>query len=509
MYAIEMKHIVKKFGSFTANDDISLCVRKGEIHSLLGENGAGKTTLMNILYGLYGADSGEILINGKEVHLKSPLDAIYYGISMVHQHFMLVDALTVAENVVLGSEPHRGIRFNYEQACKEVAELGEAYGLYIDPKEMVKNLPVGVKQRVEILKALYHKSDILILDEPTAVLTPQEVNEFFEVLKHLRAMGKTTIIITHKLKETIKIADTLTILRKGRFILSRTVKGADEKELAEQMVGRQVLFEVDRKEMPKQQNIALSLEGITYYKRKKVILNDISLDLQYGEILGIAGVEGNGQTELIEVITGLTHPDNGTVSLNGELIKEASARRILDLGIAHIPEDRGARGSVSAFTLWENYILGYHRKCNYQKRGILDVRRVRNIMKTVIDDFGIRCNSTENLMKELSGGNQQKLIIARALSQSPDVLIAAQPTRGVDIGAIEYIHEQLIRFRNQGKSIILISADLDEIMKLSDRIAVIFEGKIVADRPVSMFTIGQLGSYMLGNAAGEVANGEF
>jgi len=349
----------------------------------------------------------------------------------------------------------------------------------------------------------------LILDEPTAVLTPQEVNEFFEVLKHLRAMGKTTIIITHKLKETIKIADTLTILRKGRFILSRTVKGADEKELAEQMVGRQVLFEVDRKEMPKQQNIALSLEGITYYKRKKVILNDISLDLQYGEILGIAGVEGNGQTELIEVITGLTHPDNGTVSLNGELIKEASARRILDLGIAHIPEDRGARGSVSAFTLWENYILGYHRKCNYQKRGILDVRRVRNIMKTVIDDFGIRCNSTENLMKELSGGNQQKLIIARALSQSPDVLIAAQPTRGVDIGAIEYIHEQLIRFRNQGKSIILISADLDEIMKLSDRIAVIFEGKIVADRPVSMFTIGQLGSYMLGNAAGEVANGEF
>lgn len=506
MYAIEMKQIVKKFGNFTANDHIDLRVEEGEIHSLLGENGAGKTTIMNILYGLYSADEGEIFLHGKEVRIKSPSDAIRNGISMVHQHFMLVDAMTVAENVVLGSEPHRGIHFDMKKACQEVQEISDKYGLKVNPRDRVGTLPVGVKQRVEILKALYHKSDILILDEPTAVLTPQEVEEFFKVLKQLKSQGKTIIIITHKLKETIEIADSLTILRKGKFILRRPVRGADEKELAEQMVGRIVSFEVVRENTAGTGKTALALEHITYKDKKRTCLDDISLELKYGEILGIAGVEGNGQTELINTVTGLVKPTEGKIFLDEKEISAGSASRFLQAGIANIPEERGVRGGVGDFTLWENYILGYHRRKENQKNGILNIRAIKRDVEKEVENYQIRCDTIDNTLRELSGGNQQKLIVARALSHEPKVIIAAQPTRGVDIGAIEYIHQKLMEFRNQGNAILLISADLDEVVKLSDRIAVIYGGRIVATRPTGMFTEAQLGSYMLGNAesAGEV-----
>jgi len=499
MYAVEMTQIVKKFGNFTANDHVDLMVKRGEIHSLLGENGAGKTTLMNVLYGLYGPESGTMKINGTPVEFTSPLDAISHGISMVHQHFMLVDSLTVVENIVLGNEPKRGIRFDFEKACKEVAEIADAYGLKVNPREMVGNLSVGLKQRVEILKALYHRSDILILDEPTAVLTPQEVDGLFHTLFQLKEQGKTIIIITHKLKETIRIADTLTILRKGKLILSRAVAGADEKELAELMVGRLVSFDVDRRELEKQGEPVLSLNHITLKKQDKRTLDDISLNLYPGEILGIAGVEGNGQTELIEVVTGLTKVTGGEICYQGELLTQKKAADFLRAGIAHIPEDRNLRGGAAEFTVWENYILGYHSLEENKKREFLRTKEIIQRAKNVIEEYQIHCDSVDNTLHELSGGNQQKLIVARALSHNPKVIIAAQPTRGVDIGAIEYIHNQLVEFRNRGNAILLISADLDEVVKLSDRIAVLYEGKIVAIKNTSDYTEQQLGNYMLGN----------
>jgi simple sugar transport system ATP-binding protein len=494
-----MEHISKRFGGLKANDDITFRVEQGEIHSLLGENGAGKTTLMNILFGMYSADAGVIRLGGKEVRIESPMDAIGHGISMVHQHFMQVGTLSVAENVVLGSEPTKGFLFDRERAFREVEEISERYHLKVDAREKVENLSVGVRQRVEILKALYRNSSILILDEPTAVLTPQEVADLFLVLRELKADGKSIIIITHKLKETMHVADRITVLRKGKIITSLPIADVSEEKLAELMVGRRVLFEIEKKPLMEIRPVILSLQDATVRKNEIPVLNGLRLDVRAGEILGIAGVEGNGQTELIEVITGLRRLDGGTMLFKGKSMHKVTARHMIDLHVGHIPEDRGKRGFVRDFTVWENIILGYHNLRAYSTRaGLLRTKAIKRMAEACVRDYDIRCDGIEQSAGSLSGGNQQKVVIVRVLLHKQELVVAAQPTRGVDIGAIEYIHEQLMKLRDEGKAVILISADLDEIVKLSDHIAVLYEGRIVTHKKTEEFTENTLGSYMLG-----------
>ena len=505
MYIVEMLGITKRFGRNAANDSVDFRVKKGEIHSLLGENGAGKTTLMNILFGMMKPDEGKILLNGEEVKITSPLTAIAHGISMVHQHFMLDDTLTVTENIVLGQEPRKGILFDLEGAFRQIEKIAETYHFQIDPREKVGNLSVGIKQRVEILKALYHESDVLILDEPTAVLTPQEVNDLFRVLKELKADGKTIIIITHKLKETMAVADSITVLRKGKTITSLPITEVDEQKLADLMVGRFVNFSVEKKALQENRETAVELRDIVLKKNGKNALNHVSLTFRYGEVTGIAGVEGNGQTELIEVITGIAEKYSGQMRINGKDFTGASAKDILPL-IAHIPEDRRDRGYVKAFPNWENMILGYHNRPEYKtKLGLMKNRKIRAMAEKAIVDYDIRTDGPDQLTHSLSGGNQQKLIVARILIHQSGIVLAAQPTRGVDIGAIEYIHEQLLKLRDAGAAVILISADLDEIVKLSDTIAVLYEGAVACCRPAETFTESTLGSYMLGHRPEEEA----
>lgn len=499
MYAVEMLDITKRFHGTPANDQVTFRVKKGEIHSLLGENGAGKTTLMNILFGLYKADSGTIRINEKETKIDSPMEAINQGIAMVHQHFMLVDSLTVAENIVLGHEPRKGILFDREKAFDEITAIAEKYHFQINAREKVENLSVGVKQRVEILKALYHQSSVLILDEPTAVLTPQEVEDLFLVLRGLKEDGKTIIIITHKLKETMSIADTITVLRKGKTITTMPIQEVNEEKLAELMVGRLVSFTVEKKPLRTERPEKMTLSRIFVRKGDKKLLDDVSLKVRGGEILGIAGVEGNGQTELIEVMTGIRNDYEGTVMVDGTDVSGFNARKMLRF-IGHIPEDRGKRGFVKGFTNWENMILGYHTRPEYMSRaGALKIKAIKDTTRKAIEDYDIRTDGIEQTTASLSGGNQQKLIVGRVLLHHTGIVLAAQPTRGVDIGAIEYIHSQLIRLRDEGAAVILISADLDEIVKLSDEIAVLYEGRIVTRKPAADFTETTLGAYMLGH----------
>lgn len=499
MYAIEMLDITKRFHGTLANDKVSLRVKQGEIHSLLGENGAGKTTLMNILFGLYKADSGTIRINEKNVKIDSPMEAINQGIAMVHQHFMLVDSLTVAENIVLGHEPRKGILFDREKAFEEITAIAEKYHFQIDAREKVENLSVGIKQRVEILKALYHQSSVLILDEPTAVLTPQEVEDLFRVLRGLKADGKTIIIITHKLKETMAIADAITVLRKGKTITTLPIDELNEEKLAELMVGRLVSFTVDKKPLREQRLERMKLSNIVVTKGERKTLNNVSLSIRGGEILGIAGVEGNGQTELIEVITGICRNYKGTVTVDGKDVTGSNARKMLDF-VGHIPEDRGKRGFIKSFRNWENMILGYHSRGDYMtKGGVMKTKEIQRMTQQAVEDYDIRTDGIDQLTASLSGGNQQKLIVGRVLKHHTGIVLAAQPTRGVDIGAIEYIHSQLIRLREEGAAVILISADLDEIVKLSDEIAVLYEGRIVTRKTASEFTETTLGAYMLGH----------
>ncbi|MPM23925.1 Galactose/methyl galactoside import ATP-binding protein MglA [bioreactor metagenome] len=499
MYAIEMKHISKRFGGMQANDDVTFCVKQGEIHSLLGENGAGKTTLMNILFGMYRADEGTVCLSGKEVRIESPTDAIANGISMVHQHFMQVGALTVAENVVLGCEPVRGLVFDRERAFREVEEISEKYHLKVDAREKVENLSVGIRQRVEILKALYRNSSILILDEPTAVLTPQEVTDLFLVLRKLKEDGKSIVIITHKLKETMNVADQITVLRKGKIITSLPISEVDEDKLAELMVGRRVLFGIEKKPLMEDRPVILSLQDVTVRKNEIPVLDGLSLEVRKGEILGIAGVEGNGQTELIEVITGLQKLDGGKMLYMGNPVLKPTARKMLDMHVGHIPEDRGKRGLIRNFTVWESIIQGYQNLSAYVNRlGILRVGAIKKMAAECVRKYDIRCDGIDQTVGSLSGGNQQKVIIVRVLMHEQEIVVAAQPTRGVDIGAIEYIHSQLMKLRDEGKAVILISADLEEILKLSDDIAVLYEGKIVAHKKNEAFTENMLGSYMLG-----------
>ena len=497
---LRMKKITKTFYGKYANKDVNFEVQKGEIHALVGENGAGKTTLMSILYGLYQADEGEIYINGNKVDISEPNVAINQGIGMVFQHFMLVEPFTVAENIILGKEPKKFIFVDNKKAVEKVRKISEEYGLRIDPTAIIAEISVGMQQRVEILKTLYRGAEILILDEPTAVLTPQEVNEFFEILRLLKAQGKTIIIITHKLKEVMEISDRVSVMRKGQFIGCVSTKDTSEKKLAKMMVGRDISLKVEKEEIPKGE-VILKIKNV--YAPSKMGnnidgLRGITLDIHGGEVLGIAGVDGNGQTELLEVLTGLRKVTSGEITLKGEDITKLSPRKIKEKKIANIPEDRHQRGLVLKNTVAENLILGYHYKKPFNHRGFLNDKVIDENANRCIEEYDIRPANKDIKVRAMSGGNQQKVIIAREFELNPELLIASQPTRGVDIGAIEFIHKKIIEHRNKNKAVLLISADLQEVMSLSDKIAVIYEGEIVKVLDAKEATEEELGLLMAG-----------
>jgi ABC-type uncharacterized transport system ATPase subunit len=498
---VEMKNITKRFPGVVANDSVNLKVKKGEIHALLGENGAGKSTLMNILFGLYQQDEGDILIKEQRVNITSPNIANELGIGMVHQHFMLVEPFTVTENIVLGSEPKQGLNINYNEAIQKVQSLSEKYGLKVDPTSKIQDISVGMQQRVEILKTLYRGADILIFDEPTAVLTPQEIKELIDIMGNLVKEGKSIILITHKLKEIMAICDSVTIIRRGKTIDTLTVSETNPDELAEKMVGRKVSFGV-QKDMPQVGNTILAVQDVVAENNRGIrMLDSISFEVKAGEILGIAGVDGNGQSELIEVLSGLTKAKSGEVTLKDKSILNHSPREIAESGLGHIPEDRHKHGLVLDYTLSENIVLKSYYKKQFNKNGFLDFNKIHEYARKLIEEFDVRTPSEKTLVRSLSGGNQQKAIISREVDLDPDLLIAAQPTRGLDVGAIEFIHKRLIEQRDKGKGVLLISLELDEILNLSDRIAIIYEGKIVGIVDPNNTTEQELGLLMAGQKA--------
>jgi len=497
---LEMRSIRKAFPGVVANDDVSFDVRRGEVHALLGENGAGKSTLMNILYGLYRPDGGEIHVNGKPVSFTSAREAIQAGIGMVHQHFMLIPVMTVAENIVLGVEPSRRLILDESGAERRVRELSEQFGLAVDPKALVSDITVGQQQRVEILKALYRNADLLILDEPTAVLTPQEAGELFQIIGRLQADGKSIIFISHKLKEVLEIADRITVLRRGKTIETVPRAGATEASLAHSMVGRDVLLRVE-KTAAQPGDVLLAVEDLHVHDDRGIEkVRGISFDVKAGEIVGIAGVDGNGQTELIDAITGLQSIQSGTVTVAGTQLTHASARTALDLGVGHIPEDRQRRGLVLEFSIAENIALHDYARQPDARFGFIFPRRMTDRAKRLIADFDVRGGGTSTPAGVLSGGNQQKLVAAREIDRDPKVLIAAQPTRGLDVGAIEYLHRRLVAERDKGRAILLVSLELDEILSLSDRILVLYEGQIAGEHTGEV-SEEQIGLEMLGGRA--------
>jgi len=497
---IEMRGITKIFPGVIANDNVDFELRKGEIHVLLGENGAGKTTLMNILYGLYQPDKGEIYVNGKKVNIKGPSDAIAMGIGMVHQHFMLVHNFTVAENIILGSEPKSafGLKIDYKKAIRDVKELADKYGFNVDPNSIIEDITVGQQQKVEILKALYRGAEILILDEPTAVLTPQEIEELGQILKNLVREGKSIILITHKLKEVMNMSDRVTIVRRGKVVDTVNTKDVDMDTLAEMMVGRKVNLVVEKKPA-KVGEVVLKIENLQALDHRKLPkLKGVDLEVRSGEILGIAGVDGNGQTELVEVITGLRRATGGRVILKGNDLTNRSPKEIIEAGISNIPEDRHKHGLVLKFSLTENAVLGQHDKEPFSKGIIMNYDVIREHAKKLINDFDVRTPNEEVHAGALSGGNQQKFIAAREITKDPELLIATQPTRGLDVGAIEYIHKRLVEERDKGKAVLLVSLELDEVMALSDRIAVMYDGKIVGILDADKTNEMELGILMAG-----------
>jgi simple sugar transport system ATP-binding protein len=503
---LEMRGIVKQFPGVLANDHVDLDLRRGEVHALLGENGAGKSTLMNILYGLYRPDEGEIRLNGTRVSFGSAKDAIRAGIGMVHQHFMLIPVMTVAENIVLGTEPKReGVLLDHDAARERVRELSRTFGFAIDPDARIRNITVGQQQRVEILKALYRGADILVLDEPTAVLTPQEAGELFEILRSLRREGMSIIFISHKLNEVLEIADRITVLRRGKTIETVPREGATEEGLARMMVGREVLLRVE-KAASRPGDVLLDVRDLLVFDDREVEkVRGISFQVKAGEIVGIAGVDGNGQTELIDALTGLRVPAGGTIAIAGDEISEhGNTRRMLDAGIGHIPEDRQRRGLVLEFSLAENIAL--HDYCNPpdSRHGWLFPRRLIDRARGLIKEFDVRGGGPTTRAAALSGGNQQKVVVAREVSRDPKVLVAAQPTRGLDVGAIEYVHKRLVQERDEGRAILLVSLELEEVLSLSDRILVLYEGRIAGEHlpPVSEEAIG---IEMLGGGKREAA----
>jgi general nucleoside transport system ATP-binding protein len=505
--AIELIGINKSFGTVQANRDINLVIERGTIRGIVGENGAGKSTLMSILYGFYQADSGSIKVSGKPVAIATPNDAIALGIGMVHQHFMLVENFTVIENVILGAESEALLKKSIAKARSELERLEREYGLEVDPDAIIEELPVGLQQRVEILKALYRGAEILILDEPTGVLTPAEADHLFRILQQLKEQGKTIVLITHKLREIMAITDTVSVMRQGTIVATRETAGTTVEELAELMVGRRVLMRVEKGEA-RPAEVKFSVKGLTVKDSRGVTMVDnVSFDVRAGEIVGIAGVAGNGQSELIEAVCGIRRAESGSVMLDGKPIDITGIcdpGELRDRGLAHVPEDRHHVGLVLAFEENENSILGYHDKPLYLNGPFLNIDAIRNDAKTKIEKFDIRPNNCRLKTANFSGGNQQKIVLAREMEQDPGVLVVGQPTRGVDVGAIEFIHKQLIEMRDRGKAVLLISVELDEIRSLSDRILVMFDGRIVGERG-SDASEGELGLLMAGVEQQEAA----
>nr|WP_246629347.1 ABC transporter ATP-binding protein [Mesobacillus maritimus] len=504
-----MLNIRKEFSGFVANDNITLQLKKGEIHALLGENGAGKSTLMNVLFGLYQPEKGEIKVKGETVKITDPNVANDLGIGMVHQHFMLVDTFTVTENIILGKETTKGGVIDIKTAEDEVRKISERYGLAVDPQAKISNISVGMQQRVEILKTLYRGADILIFDEPTAVLTPQEIKELIQIFKTLIKEGKSIILITHKLKEIMEVCDRVTVIRKGKGIGTVNVNETNPTDLASLMVGRDVEFKTEKIDATPGVEV-LEIENLKVKDSRGVqAIKGLNLSLRAGEILGIAGVDGNGQTELIEAITGLRKAESGSVKINRKNVLNLPPRKVTETGLGHIPQDRHKHGLVLNYTIGENMVLQTYYQKPFSKSGVMNFKKIYDKARNLISEFDVRTPSEYTLARALSGGNQQKAIIGREIDRNPDILIAAQPTRGLDVGAIEFIHKRLIEQRDQGKAVLLVSFELDEIMNVSDRIAVIYEGEIVAIVDPKETTEQELGLLMAGSKkkeAGEDAN---
>jgi simple sugar transport system ATP-binding protein len=495
---LELRGITKRFPGVLANDRVDFDLRQGEVHALLGENGAGKSTLMNILYGLYTPDEGQILLNGRPIELGSTKAAIEHGIGMVHQHFMLIPVMTVAENIVLATEPrHMGVLLDYDAARKRVRELSERYGLAVDPDARIDRITVGQQQRVEILKALYRGAEILILDEPTAVLAPQEAQELFEILRSLESQGKSIIFISHKLNEVLEVANRVTVLRRGVVVDTIPASGATEEGLARMMVGRDVLLRVDKKPA-KPEAPLLQVEELTVFDDRGLeAVRGVTFEVRAGEIVGLAGVDANGQSELIDAIAGLRHVAGGRIVVDGKDVTTATPRQALEAGIGHIPEDRHRRGLVLPFSLTENLALHGYRYEPDSRGGLLNLRAMAERARRLLREFDVRGGSPATPAGALSGGNQQKVVLAREIDGDPKVLIAAQPTRGLDVGAIEFVHRRLVEQRDAGRAVFLVSLELEEILSLSDRILVIYEGRIVGEFPPTA-TEEELGFAMTG-----------
>lgn len=499
-YIIEMLGITKEFPGIKANDNITLQLKKGEIHALLGENGAGKSTLMSILFGLYQPTSGIIKKNGKEVKISSPNDANELNIGMVHQHFKLVECFSVLDNIILGVEPTKGLFLEKKGARKKVAELSEKYGLKVDPDALVSDITVGMQQRTEILKMLYRDNEVLIFDEPTAVLTPQEISELMKIMKNLAKEGKSILFITHKLNEIMEVADRCTILRKGKCVGTVKIADTSKEELSRMMVGRNVSFSVDKKEAESGETV-LQVEHMTVPSKahSNDAVKDVSFNVRRGEIVCIAGIDGNGQTEFVHGLTGLERISGGTITFAGHDITKASIRERSKLGMSHIPEDRHKHGLVLDYTLEQNMVLQRYWQPEFQSGGFIKSKAVRDYSEKLIDQYDVRSGQGAlTVTRGMSGGNQQKAIIAREIDKDPELLVAVQPTRGLDVGAIEYIHNQLIAQRDKGKAVLLISLELDEVMDVSDRILVMYEGSLVGQFDPKEITVEELGLYMAG-----------
>ena len=479
-YVVEMLNIRKEFPGIVANDNITLQLKEGEIHALLGENGAGKSTLMGMLFGMYKPDRGSIKVRGKEVKISNPNVANDLGIGMVHQHFKLVDNFTVTENIILGCEPRKGLTVDIKKAAKKIEELSKKYGLNVDPYAKIEDISVGMQQRVEILKMLYRDANVLIFDEPTAVLTPSEIDELISIMKNMTKEGKSIILITHKLREIKEAANRCTVIRRGRYIGTVDVKDTTEADMAKMMVGREVSFKVEKVEaQPK--DVVVKIENLSVNNNKKVLgLKNFSLDIRAGEIVGIAGVEGNGQTELVEALTGMRNVESGNIIFKGKNIVKESIRQRIDDGMAHIPEDRHKRGLILDYTMEDNMVLKAYRNKPFSKNGLINRAKISEYAKKIIETFDVRSGEGgKSIARSLSGGNQQKGVIGREIESDPDFLIAVQPTRGLDVGSIEYIHKRLVEQRDLGKAVLLVSLELDEVLNVSDRIAVVNNGELI------------------------------
>jgi len=507
-YAVEMIEITKKFPGVLANDRVTIRIEKGEIHAIVGENGAGKSTLMNQLYGLYHPDSGEIRIFGERKVFTGPRDAIKAGIGMVHQHFMLVNTLTVAENVVLGSEPTKGTNFDLQRARREVKELSEKYGLYVDVDAKIEDIPVGMQQRVEIIKTLYRGANIIILDEPTAVLTPQEVEELFVIMRNLQSAGKTLLFISHKLNEVMEISDRITVMRGGKVTGELITKQTNEREIARAMVGRDVVLKLDKAPHNPKETVFEVKDLWVKDNRHLDAVRGVSFQVRRGEVVGIAGVAGNGQTELIEAITGLRKVEKGNIYFEGKDITGVHPKVLREMGMTHIAEDRLKHALIKPFPAYYNAILGRHYKRPFAKSAFLNHNEIKRFTMELMEEFDVRPRIIEHLGGNFSGGNQQKLVVGREIKANPKFMVVAQPTRGLDVGAIEFIHRQILRMRENDVAILLISMELEEIFSLSDRILVMYEGQIMGEVKPDETTVEEVGLMMAGKRLEEIRGGK-